>query len=52
MLAETTTYHNYVLFSTTTLGKDKISTGYAGLVEVRSLDLAELPELIRRKLDE
>ncbi len=52
VLAEATTYHNYVLFSTTTLGEDKISTGYAGLVEVRSLNLAELPELIRRKLDE
>ena len=51
-LAQMTTYHNYVLFSTTTIGEDKISTGYVGLVDVHSLDLANVPDLIRRKLDE
>ena len=51
-LARMTTYHNYVLFSTTTIGEDKISTGYVGLVDVHSLDLANVPDLIRRKLDE
>ena len=52
ILAEVTTYHNYVLYSTTTIGEDKISTGYIGFVDVHSLDLAGVPDLIRRKLQE
>ncbi len=51
VLAEATTYHNYVFFSTTTIGEEKISTGYAGRIDVRSLDIIELlPEDVRRKL--
>ena len=45
-LVEATTYHNYVLFSTTTLGEEKISTGYVGRVEARALDIAELPDYV------
>ena len=50
-LAEATTYHNYVFFSTMTIGEKKISTGYASRVDVRSLDIIELlPEDVRRQL--
>ena len=52
VLAEATTYHNYVLYSTTTLGEEKISTGYVGLVDVRSLNLAQLPDVIIEHLPE
>ncbi len=52
VFAEATTYHNYVLFSTTTLGEEKISTGYVGLVTVRSLDLGELPDVVIELLPE
>ncbi len=51
VLAEATTYHNYVFFSTTTIGEEKISTGYVGRIDVRSLNIIELlPEDIRRQL--
>ena len=50
-LAEATTYHNYVFFSTMTIDEEKISTGYAGRVDVSSLDILELlPEDVRRQL--
>ena len=49
-LAEATTYHNYVFFSTMTIGEEKISTGYASRVDVRSLDILELlPKDVRRQ---
>ena len=41
-LAKATTYHNYVFFSTMTIGEDKISTGYVSHVDVRSLDIRQL----------
>lgn len=51
-LAEATTYHNYVFFSQTTIGEEKMSTGYAGRVDARSIDVADLPEYVLELLPE
>ena len=59
LFAKMTTYNNYLLFSTTTVRDERISVGVVGLVDIRSLDIdqlppaimEELPENIRRKIE-
>lgn len=52
VLAEATTYHNYIVYSRTTIGEETISTGYVGFVDVSSLDIAELPDYVIELLPE
>lgn len=43
ILAEMTTYHNYLLFSTTSFRDERISIGALGFIHTRSLTIDELP---------
>ena len=50
--AEVVTYHNYVFFSKTTIGEEQISIGGLGILEVRSLDINDLPDYLLEQLPE
>lgn len=52
LFAKVTTYNNYVLFSTTTVRDERVSLGIIGLVNIRSLDIDQLPPAIMEELPE
>ncbi len=48
--SKTITYNNYILFSTTTIGKSRLTTGYLNNVVCRSMELDELKQSIKSNL--
>lgn len=49
-IAKFVEYHNYVVYSTTTIDDERISVGYLTRVEVRSMDINDILMTLRSHL--